>query len=458
MLLLKPIRVIASQLILINCYSSGYNRITNQRWSRPLQRIIKMTQDEALAILENGNSVLLTGAAGTGKTYLLNKFIRRAKKSGKNVAVTATTGLAATHLNGNTIHSWAGIGIHDELPKKFFQKLSKQRKDIINKADILVIDEISMLHDFRLDMIDDVLQQVRGDSKAFGGMQVVLCGDFFQLPPINRKDSKSGGFIYGSEVWQRNNFTVCYLVDQYRQTNDADYSAILNGIRAGQLKQSQLDALNARRKAFVDPFTPRTRLLTTNADVDVINQQHLDKLSGEAHQYQMEEQGGKQYIEILKRSCLAPEILMLKKDAVVMCIKNAPNKSYVNGSLGVVVDFDKEDDSPIIQITNGSRVSMRSASWELRDGDRVRASITQLPIRLAWAITVHKSQGMTLDSASIDLSNAFVEGMGYVALSRVRGFKDLILEGLNGMALKTSPIARQIDVELRNLSKEALNK
>jgi ATP-dependent exoDNAse (exonuclease V) alpha subunit len=416
-----------------------------------------MTQDEALAILEKGKSVLLTGAAGTGKTYLLNKFIRRAKKSGKNVAVTATTGLAATHLNGNTIHSWAGIGIHDELPKKFFQKMSKQRRDIINKADILVIDEISMLHDFRLDMIDDVLQQVREDSKPFGGIQVVLCGDFFQLPPINRRDSKSGGFIYGSEVWQRNSFTVCYLVDQYRQINDTDYCAILNGIRAGQLNQSQLDALNARKIAVDDPFTTRTKLLTTNADVDVINQQHLDKITGKTYEYQMEAHGGKQFVETLKRSCLAPELLMLKKDAVVMCIKNAPNKSYVNGSLGVIVDFDKEDDSPIVQLTNGRRITMSPTSWELRDGDRVRASITQLPIRLAWAITVHKSQGMTLDSASIDLSNAFVEGMGYVALSRVRGFKDLILEGLNGMALKTSPIARQIDVELRNLSEAAVN-
>jgi ATP-dependent DNA helicase PIF1 len=414
-----------------------------------------MTQDQALTILENGKSTLLTGAAGTGKTYLLNKFIKRAKKSGKVIAVTATTGLAATHLNGTTIHSWTGIGIYDELPKKFFEKMSKQRRDLINKADILVIDEISMLHDFRLDMIDEVLQRIRNVDKPFGGMQVVLCGDFFQLPPINRKDSKNGGFIHNSKVWQKSHFTVCYLTDQYRQTNDHAYSEILNGIRIGKLRPSQLAALQSRKKAVDDPFTARTRLLTTNVDVDIINQQHLDKLDGETYEYHMETSGGKSFVEILKKSCLAPEVLQLKKDAVVMCLKNAPNRIYVNGSLGVVIGFEKNTDFPIIRLTNGREIIINPDTWELRDGDKRRASLSQLPLRLAWAITIHKSQGMTLDSARIDLSKAFVEGMGYVALSRIRGFNDLILEGMNGMALRTSPVARQIDKSLRMASEQA---
>ena len=212
-----------------------------------------MTQQEALAILESGKSVLLTGAAGTGKTYLINEFIRRSKKRKQQIAVTATTGLAATHLNGTTIHSWAGIGVHDELPNLFFQKLGKQRSDLITKADILVIDEISMLHDYRLDMIEEVTRKVRGVEKPFGGLQVVLVGDFFQLPPVNRHQSRAGSFVLSSNSWMHGDFTVCYLQEQYRQSEDDAYSQILNGIRAGVLTRTQLTTLQNRIDAVLDP-------------------------------------------------------------------------------------------------------------------------------------------------------------------------------------------------------------
>ena len=411
-----------------------------------------MDQELALAILLSGRSALLTGAAGTGKTHLLNTFIAQARKRGKKVSVTATTGLAATHLGGNTIHSWSGIGVSDHLPNNFFERLSKTRRDVISKTDVLIIDEISMLHDFRLDMIDKVLRTVRENDQPFGGIQLVMSGDFFQLPPVNRPNEQGGGFVVYSDAWQELQPAVLYLERQYRQ-NDEQLLEILTALRTGDVRRRHVEALLARTK-IEPPDGDITELHTVNVDVDDINIQKLAELPGEERSYQQTTTGSKIYVENLQRSVLAPENLVIKLGALVMAVKNSPQKLYANGSIGTVVDFEPLTEYPVVEFRDGRRVTMVPDVWELRDGERKRASISQVPLRLAWAITVHKSQGMTLDAAKIDLRKAFVEGMGYVALSRVRDLDNLYLYGINRRALEVSSDALAIDEVLRQASRE----
>lgn len=416
-----------------------------------------MNQGLALEILLSGESVLLTGPAGAGKTYLLNRFIKLVKSEGKHVSVTATTGLAATHLGGTTIHSWAGIGIADYISPGFAEHMSKGRHEIIEKTDVLVIDEISMLHDYRLDMVDEVCRLVRKNDEPFGGIQVVMSGDFFQLPPVNRGDGRAGGFVVNANVWQELDPVICYLEEQHRQ-DDEQLLGILNALRAGDIRRHHAEVLLARTEVAAPDTVALTELHTVNVDVDVINEQRLDELEGDELHYTQSTTGATNYVENLQRSVLAPEVLRLKKGALVMAVKNSPDKRFANGSIGVVIDFEPNTEYPIVEFRSGKVVSMLPETWELRDGDKKRASISQIPLRLAWAITVHKSQGMTLDAARIDLRKAFVEGMGYVALSRVKNLENLYLTGINRMALSTSEEARRIDEMLHTKVKENIKR
>ena len=411
--------------------------------------MVKMDQSLALEIMLAGNSVFLTGPAGAGKTFVLNQFIRLSKHDGKHVSVTATTGLAATHLGGTTIHSWSGIGVNDELSQHFVDNLSKGRREIIEKTDVLIIDEISMLHDFRLDMVDEACRLVRKEPDIpFGGIQIVMSGDFFQLPPINRGDSRAGGFVVHAEVWRELDPVICYLLEQHRQ-DDEVLLDILNSMRAGDVRRHHAQTLLDRTEIEPPADATLTELHTVNIDVDSINNLKLRNLDGDEYTYSQTTTGAENYVQSLQRSVLAPNELSLKTGALVMAVKNSLERKYVNGSIGVVIEFERGTDYPVIEFQNGKTVTMQPDTWELRDGDKKRASITQIPLRLAWAITVHKSQGMTLDAARIDLRKAFVEGMGYVALSRVKNIENLYLHGINQMALRVSGDALSIDESLR---------
>ena len=254
-----------------------------------------------------------------------------------------------------------------------------------------------------------------------------------------------------SQVWQEMSPVVCYLEEQYRQDDDT-LSDILEAMRANELRRHHAEKLMSRTEVRPSEDVIYTELHTVNVDVDAQNETRLDTLEGDEVQYKQTTTGSDNYVENLQRSVLAPSVLRLKKGALVMAVKNSQDRKYVNGSIGTVVGFEPSSDYPIIEFLNGNEVIMQPDTWELRDGDKKRASITQIPLRLAWAITIHKSQGMTLDAALIDLRKAFTPGMGYVALSRVRNVDNLYLKGINQMALTMSEDAHSIDELLRQTS------
>ena len=395
-----------------------------------------MTQERALEILKTGANVFLTGEPGAGKTYVINQYIAWLEAAGLKVAVTASTGIAATHIGGMTIHAWSGLGIRDQLSAYDLDYIATNEKVVkrAKNAHALIIDEISMLDGKVLDMVDQILRTVRQRPEAFGGLQVVLVGDFFQLPPVTRQGDMMR-YAFESRGWDNSHPLICYITEQYRQEDEL-LLGLLGSIRRNEIEEDHYTLLQEQTEIGFDNVEP-TRLYTHNADVDSVNNAKLAELPAPGRVFKMVGSGRKPMVEGLVKNCLSPENLFLKEDAMVMCTKNNFEAGYVNGTLARVVRF--EEGYPVIETTDGAFITIKPTTWEIVEEKKVLASIEQLPLRLAWAITVHKSQGMSLDAAEIDLSKAFVYGQGYVALSRVRSLAGLKVLGMHPNALQVDP-------------------
>ncbi|WP_201585693.1 AAA family ATPase [Psychrobacter jeotgali] len=479
-----------------------------------------MRQSSALDILKTGQNVFLTGSAGSGKTYTLNQYINYLRARRVPVAVTASTGIAATHMSGTTIHSWSGIGIKDELSERDLANLSRKQflADRLKDTAVLIIDEISMLHAKQLNAVNQVLKHVRKNDSAFGGIQVVVAGDFFQLPPIGSKgESNRDKFAFMSEAWLDAKFHICYLSEQHRQVSEAangglDLDDILNQIRRQEVSFEAIAALENTFDQDVD--IKRTRLYTHNLNVNKINDKELAALDGEMMRFESTATGDSKLVDTLKKTVRTQDELILKVGAKVMFIKNNTELGVSNGTMGELIGFaavkvdDKdqaqndafkdstEDESndkksididdnddlntntntkgkntekskakkkksaapkmPVVRLNSGREVIAEPEEWIIEDeSGEVLASYHQVPLCLAWAITIHKSQGMTLDAAEIDLSRTFELGQGYVALSRLKSLAGLQLLGMNKMSLQLDPLARGADKRFLELSEEA---
>jgi len=422
-----------------------------------------MKQIEALDILKSGYNTFLTGPPGSGKTFLLNKYIEYLKKNNVVVSITASTGIAATHMGGTTLHSWSGLGIREEIDNAEARKICEKGyvRGRIKNTSVLIINEISMIKPSQFEAVNKICQFAKRSLKPFGGIQIVCSGDFFQLPPVEKdrptNNSSTTKFVNDAEAWKQMEMKICYLDEQHR-TKDKKLNKILNHIRDDEAEKSKALLF----KSIENPTSPRlrgtskffTRLYTHNVDVDSINYFELAKIKGKEYHYQMTWRGNPVVAEILKKSCLAPEKLILKEGAEVMFIKNNFEAGYVNGTQGKIIGF-AAGDLPIVKTEDGKRIIVTYADWSIEEENILVAAITQLPLRLAWAITVHKSQGMNLNSAEIDLSKCFLEGMGYVALSRLRSLKGLRLMGINNLAFCVNKRAIEIDKDFKKLSKKS---
>lgn len=410
-----------------------------------------MKQAQAMTVMMSNSPIFLTGPPGSGKSYVLGEFVRHCKVLGRKVAVTASTGIAATHIGGSTIHSWSGIGIRESLDSKDLTALSR-RGHLVSRyrsCDILVIDEVSMLPGRFLDMLNTLTKALRDDQRPFGGLQIILVGDMFQLPPVTRGAERMD-FVHLSPAWEELSPLICYLDEQHRQIRDGLLD-ILEAMRRNEVTERHTALLESRRHVRPPEGVEATHLYSHNVDVDSINRKRLSLLPGVVTQFAMTGKGNEAAIAQISKHILAPQLLELKVGAEVMFVANDPSRSFVNGTRGRVVEID--GGRPIVSLVNDGRtISVSPHVWQFIEDEKIKAEVTQIPLRLAWAITIHKSQGMSIDVAEIDLSRSFTPGMGYVGLSRLRSLEGLFITGINAMALRLHPDIFVLDEFLREES------
>lgn len=422
---------------------------------------IKLTgeQERAVDYVLRGKSMFLTGRAGTGKSFTLKYIIGLLERS--TTFVSATTGCAAVNIGGTTVHKFSGIGLGNGPVSHIVKFMSKQGRANWATCRMLIIDEISMMRGQLFDKLEEIARIMRPSQAhlPFGGIQLLCCGDFFQCPPVNKKlseDDEDAQQCFEAEQWDRCIEIQFELTQVVRQREELGLG-LVNALRDSTVNNKGKVQLDEKWVELLDylarPLKPRkdgilpTKLFCTNRDVDNDNDKELEKIEGEAHEYLAQDVGKDPWLQDMEKNCIAPRELRLKVGAQVMLIKNHPdNPRLVNGSRGIVVRFETDPFNPvsaplpIVRFRNGAEERINWETWSIEDQSaRPLAQRTQIALKLAWSLTIHKSQGQTIDFLEVHIADAFDYGIAYVALTRFTSLGGLRVVNYNLAKIRNNP-------------------
>jgi len=413
-------------------------------------------QKKAYDCMKKGKNIFITGPGGTGKSFLINLF-RNNFGTSKVIGVTSTTGVSALLINGVTLHSFLGIGLGTSSMEKLVMKILSRKffRERWQNLEVLIIDEISMLNPNLFDKLNRMAKKIRQNYTPFGGIQLILSGDFCQLPVV-----KSDKFCFESKSWDECVKETVYLTDILRQS-DKQFQQCLLEIRCDELSEKSKSLLEkCEDRELKNPMNIKpTKIFSTNREVDLTNESQLDVLAEDGRDFYRYEMDVKYYgrpsskdtkITMYKKNCIAMETLELCIGSQVMLLYNIDiERGLVNGSRGIVVKIIEE--LPVVKFMNGVETVIDFNTWEYEENDIHIIDISQIPLRLAWAVTIHKTQGSTLDYAEIDFDNIFEYGQAYVALSRIKSDECLSIKNLDVDKIKTHPKAKKYYRELLQL-------